>query len=157
MYVYSHIHKYMHVYTYLFINLRLWLRLIHHSHRSHIIKLRHSALHSNIRCLALWPRCGGTLLFLLPSLSSLTSAHTSASGSRCAARLGENRVVLQLLLARVVHDVGGPDGLLRGVGEGGATGRDVETDGGRREQVVVDLKIERGNKVNCCKIDKQNI
>ena len=150
-----HVHMYrvaftsiiIHVYTYLFINLRLWLRLIHYNHRSHIIKLWHRALNPNIGCLALWPSCGGTLLFLLPSLSSLTSAHTSVSSSRCtAAWLGENCVVLQLLLARVVHDVGWTGGLLRGMGEGGATGRDVETDGGRREQVVVDLKIERGAK-----------
>ena len=45
-----------------------------------------------------------------------------------------------------MHDVGWSGGLLRGVGEGGTTGRDVETDWGRREQVVVDLKIERGAK-----------
>ena len=58
-----------------------------------------------------------------------------------------------------MHDVGGSGGLLRGVGERGATGRDVETDGRCREQVVVDLKIERGNQVivdNYCKIDEQN-
>ena len=41
-----------------------------------------------------------------------------------------------------MYDVEWLGGVLCGVGEGGSSGGDVETNGGGREQVVVDLHVK---------------